>query len=84
MTVQEKLNRQGQATIRGWQATVAQLWDKACKEDDIEPGSQFVVFSADNQYVPFYERAHRQLQESIAQYQAGGYVGLRIEAGKAR
>jgi len=81
---QEAINRTGQKYIEGLGATVAQLWKQACGHDDIPPGSKFVVFSEDNPYVIFYNKAMREFMEAMQQYRAGGYVGLRIYQGRAK
>ena len=84
MPTQEQLNRQALKTIAGLRDTVNQLWRKCCEEDGIDPDSEFVVFSESNKYVPFHNKAMQQCQEALAQYKAGGYVGLRIEGEKAK
>ena len=77
--LQKQLNRQGQAYINSLRVTAAQLWAKACEEDGIPSDSKFVVFSPDNKYSPFYNKALAMLREAEEQYRAGGYVGLKIE-----
>jgi len=80
----EDIERAGARHIEGLKATVRQLWVKACEHDDIPPSSLFVVFSEDNPYVPFHVNAMRQLREAQAAFvPGGGYVGLRIEKGRA-
>jgi len=37
--------------------TIPQLWQLACAYDHIEPGSKFVVFSAENPYARIYNFA---------------------------
>jgi len=81
---QEAINRTGQKYIEGLKATVAQLWKQACGHDDIPPGSKFVVFSEDNPYVIFYNKAMREFMEAREQYRDGGYVGLRIDRGRSK
>jgi hypothetical protein len=54
------------------------LWKKCCEHDGMEPASKFVVFSNDNPYLAFYNRAVQQFQEASAAYQAGGYIGLTL------
>lgn len=77
--LQGKINAQGLAYIESIRATVAQLWQKACEQDGIPPESKFVVFSPDNKYVQFHNRAVGILSQAEAEYRAGGYVGLKIE-----
>ena len=84
MTKQEGINRQGREYIAGLRAVVAQLWRQACDHDDIPPESKFVVFSDENPFTAFYNNAMRQLMEATQQYRAGGYVGLRIDQGRAK
>jgi hypothetical protein len=79
MSKQEEINKQGQAYIAGLWAAVHQIWGKMCEEEGIPPGSAFVVFSPDNKYLPYYNRALTTVWEAEAQYRAGGYVGLKIE-----
>jgi hypothetical protein len=69
---------EGRKFIAGMAATVKQLWVKACEADQIPPGSQFVVWSEGNKFAPFYERAMAQYLDACAEYEAGGYVGVRI------
>ena len=84
MTKQEAINRTGQKYIEGLRAVVAQLWQQACGHDDIPPGNKLVVFSEDNPYVVFYNKAMREFMETMQQYRDGGYVGLRINQGRAK
>lgn len=78
MATQEKLNTQGRKYIAQGRATVAQLWRKACDHDGIPYDSQFVVFSENNPWAPWYNKAMAQYLEACRQYEAGGYVGLSI------
>ena len=84
MSKQEAINRTGQKYIEGLRAVVARLWQQACGHDDIPPGSKFVVFSEDNPYVIFHNKAVGEFIEAMQQYRAGGYVGLRIDQGRAK
>jgi len=77
--MQKRLNKQAEDYIGDLKSAVKQLWDKCCEEDQIPPDSKFCVFSKDNKFAPFYNRAVIQLQEAEAAYKAGGYVGLRIK-----
>jgi hypothetical protein len=79
---QTRITKQGLEYIRGLRNTVRQLWIKCCKEEGIPADSKFVIFSTNNKYLPFYNRALRQLWEAEAQYRAGGYVSLKISKGK--
>ena len=76
--IQEKINRRGQEHIASLQATVHQLWAKCCEAEGIPADSKFVVFSNDNEFLPFYDKALAQLWQAQAEYAAGGYVGLTI------
>ena len=57
-----------------------------CKDDVIPADSKFVVFSDETnaKYGKYYNKSLDELRRAIAEYQAGGYVGLRIVNGKAR
>ena len=80
----EEIERAGARHIEGLAATVRQLWAKACQHDGIPADAGVVVFSKDNPYVPFHDKAMRELQEARAAFvPGGGYVGLRIENGRA-
>jgi hypothetical protein len=61
---------------------VRQAWQSAfraaCRHDGIEEDSKFVVFSKDNPFVPYIDRAHQEYCNTVREYQAGGYVGLRM------
>ena len=64
--------------IDGWRNTVRLLWVKACEFDGIPVDSKCVCFSKENKYVPFYNKAMQELNNTIKEAQAGGYVGLTI------
>jgi hypothetical protein len=57
---------------------VRQLYGQACAYDGIDAGASFAVFSEANPYVPFYDNAFQEYQDTKREYAAGGYVGLRI------
>ena len=80
---QERMNMGGQAYIAGLANTAKALWVKACEHDGIPPDSSFVVFSDDNPWVPLRDKAMRGYWAAKREYQAGGYVGLRIQNGRA-
>ncbi len=82
MKFQEQINKSGRDYIEGLRATAAQLWRLACEHEGVPPESSFVVFSDDNRAAVLLDSARRMLSEARRQYAAGGYVGLRIEAGK--
>ena len=86
MTTQVRLNRQAAATIAGWRNTVKSIWNTMCEADGIPVNSKFVVFSDETnaKYQKYYNTAMDELRRAIAEYQAGGYVGLRVINGKAR
>jgi len=67
-----------------WRATVRKCWEDACKFDGVDPNEKFVVFSDDNPYVPFHNRAVQNLREAEAQAAAFGYVGLQIDTGRKK
>ena len=85
MNTATKLHRQGQQTIGKLQQTVKSIWQTMCEEDGIPADSKFVVFSdeTNSKYGVYYNKALDELRRAIAEYQAGGYVGLRIVNGKA-
>lgn len=83
MPIQERLNRQAKVYIASLRNTINVLWRQCCEADGINPESKFVVFSDGNKYVPFYNKTMTEYMEAVAQYEAGGYVGLRIKGGKA-
>jgi len=71
--------REGSKHILRLAATVKVCWEKACEADGIPPDSTFVVFSDTNKIAPFYERAMQQYLEACREYEAGGYVGVRLQ-----
>lgn len=80
----EKIERAGARHIEALSAVVRQLWVKSCEHDRIPPDSVFVVFSDDNPYVPYHNKAVDELIEARAAFApGGGYVGLRIKKGRA-
>jgi len=83
-TMQERINKQGQAYIAGLAATAKSLWALACNEDGIPVDSKFAVFSDGNRAAKLHDRAMQQYFEARQQYADGGYVGLRIEQGRAK
>jgi len=77
MVMQERINRQGLRYIGAIGYAVKRLWESACKFDGVDPASKFVVFSDGNRFAALHDKAVKQYQEAVAQYKAGGYVGLR-------
>lgn len=69
---------EGRKFIAGMARTVKALWAKACEFDGIPVDSTFVVWSEGNKFAPFYERAMTQYLDACREYEAGGYVGVRI------
>jgi hypothetical protein len=86
MNTATKLHRQGQQHITDLAATVRQLWKLMCEDVGISPESTFVDMELlkTSKYLQFHDKAMNQYFDAIAQYQAGGYVGLQIKNGKAR
>ncbi len=80
---QKKINKGGQAHITACAQAAKALWEKACEHDSVELGASFVVFSDENPWVPLRDKALREYWTAKREYQAGGYVGLRIENGRA-
>ncbi len=80
----DRIERRAREHIASLQSAISDLWQAMCKEDGIDPNSMFIVFSDDNIFKPFYDKAVQQLWEAKSAYHpGGGYVGLRIENGKA-
>ena len=79
----EDIERAGFDHIADVRLAVRQLWVKMCEHDGIDPGAMFIVFSDDNPYTPFYNKAMKELQESRFAHAHGGYVGLQIVKGRA-
>ena len=71
---------EGRKYILTLAATVRAGWARACELDGVPADSTFVVFSDGNKVAPFYERAMAQYLESCRQYEAGGYVGVTLQA----
>ena len=74
-----KIFRDGQKHIVGLRQMATKLWQKACEFDNIPVDSKFVEFSEGNKFIPFYNNVMRQYFEAVAEYQAGGYVGLTMK-----
>jgi hypothetical protein len=69
---------EGRKFLANMAATVKQLWEKACEFDGIPADSTFVVWSAENKFGKFYNIAINQYMDAQREYEAGGYVGVRI------
>jgi len=65
-------------TLQTHANTVRAVWAKACEHDGIDPAASFVVFSDDNPFAQFVNIAQRNYQTDLAEYQAGGYIGLKL------
>jgi hypothetical protein len=70
--------KEGRKFIACIATTAHQLWVKACEFDGIDPETYFAVFSDGNKFVPFYESAMAEFWQACREYDAGGYVGVRI------
>jgi hypothetical protein len=46
-------------------AKVRELWNRACKWDEIPPESKFVVFSVENPWAEVYNAAMIQFQKGM-------------------
>ena len=66
--------------IQGMKDTWAAAYQSACKHDNIPSNSKFTVFSDNNPFTPFVDKAYTEYCNMIAEYQTGGYVGLKMEA----
>ena len=64
----------------------AEVWRRAyrsaCKHDGLPEDTQFAVFSKDNPFVQFVDKAAEEMFARKREYDAGGYVGLTM--GKMR
>lgn len=56
----------------------------ACRHDGIPADAKFAVFSDNNPFVVFSDKAASMYFEAVQTYQSGGYVGLQIVEGRAR
>jgi len=70
--------RPGLKAIQGMKNTWAAAYKSACKHDGIPEDSKFSVFSDDNPFVPFVDKAFQEMCAMMTEYKAGGYVGLTI------
>jgi hypothetical protein len=84
MGKQDAINWQGERYIQGLRHVAGQLWRKACDFDGIATDSRFVVFSKENKFAAFYNQAMLRLSEARQEFADGGYVGLRIQKGRAQ
>ena len=53
-----------------------QVFEKACEHEGIDTNSKFVVFTDDNPFTPYVDKAAAEYFRVLGEYQAGGYVGL--------
>ena len=65
--------------IEGVRQAWLSAYKSACRHDGISEDSKFTIFSNDNPFVPFVDRAYEQYCEMKKQYNAGGYIGLTIK-----
>ena len=71
-------------TVAGLRFTVRRCWKSMCEHDGIDPGASFVVFSDDNPFQPYYNKALQELRETLTiALPGGGYVGLKIKGNRA-
>ena len=73
---QERMNKVGLKYIASIRTTLRALWRSACKHDGFPEDTSFAVFSDDNPFVPFHDKALTELWAAKREYAAGGYVGL--------
>ena len=80
MKTAERLHKQGKQHIVDLAHVTHNLWVKMMQDLELPEDSKFVEadFLATSKYHQFYAQAQKQYWEAISQYQAGGYVGLRI------
>jgi hypothetical protein len=67
------------AAVEAMAATAHACYLAALKHDGMPPGTKFAVFSPDNPYVTFYERALQQYREAATACASHGYCGLSME-----
>lgn len=84
MDIVERIDRMGDATVVGWAATWLAVWRSACAHDGIDPEATLVVFSSDNPYTPYLNRAWERFCEAASHRRVLGYTGLVIQDGKAK
>ncbi len=70
--------KSGLEYIAGLRATCKAVYQSALKHDGMPSDTKFAVFSDDNPFVPYHDKAMSELWAAMREYQAGGYVGLRI------
>jgi hypothetical protein len=70
---------EGRKYLARLRATVKACWARSCEADGIPVDSSLVVWSDGNKFAPFYERAMTQYLDACREYEAGGYVGVRIQ-----
>ena len=68
----------GQKTIAGARFAWRRAFEAACKHDGLPADTKFAAFSDSNPFRQFVDRAAQTYFETIREYQAGGYVGLRL------
>lgn len=79
-----KIENVGFKYIENLKYIIKQLWEKCCEYDNIPKDSKFVVFSKNNPYEYFYEKAFNEYMYAIiTTVPGGGYTGLIIKNGKA-
>lgn len=64
--------------IQDWANTYQAAWKSACEHDDIDPVGRFVVFSNDNPYAQFIDKAREEYYRAIQDSINFGYVGLTL------
>jgi hypothetical protein len=80
----ERERKSGLEYIADLQATVRQIYQSACKHDGLPEDTKFAIFSKDNPFVPFYEKAISQSRDAMREYSEHGYCGMQIVNGRAQ
>lgn len=81
---QKKINKTGQDYLSEIKSALRLEWARACKYDAIPLDTKFAIFSDENPHTETHRKLMSLYQRELADYQAGGYVGLQIVNGKAR
>lgn len=68
----------GREYLTACRDTWSNVYAKACEHDGIAPEAKIAVFSKDNPFAQFVDRAADEFFKAVREYQAGGYVGLTL------
>jgi len=68
----------------GWLNSARCAFRHACEYEGIDPESKFVVFSEENPYAKFIDKAMEKYWETTSEALVFGYVGLEMHASKKK